>query len=183
MVWPQGPLPARWAAMRVLVDRRLSTLAAREALELLVERGELSATETPLATELVMGVLRHRLTLVRVVGQMTSNGWPRVDPLLRPILLIGGYQLIWLDGRKGPVSSLLLDELIPLSRYGLGLLGIDAPDRDHYLGIVKARVNNACTGANWQRAYVARHGNDMQGLTEAYYQRQQSGLPVHEWDS
>jgi gamma-glutamyl:cysteine ligase YbdK (ATP-grasp superfamily) len=92
-------------------------------------------------------------------------------------------QLIWLDGRKGPVSSLLLDELIPLSRYGLGLLGIDAPDRDHYLGIVKARLNNACTGANWQRAYVARHGDDMQGLTEAYYQRQQSGLPVHEWDS
>jgi gamma-glutamyl:cysteine ligase YbdK (ATP-grasp superfamily) len=92
-------------------------------------------------------------------------------------------QLTWLDGRKRPVSSLLLDQLIPLARYGLGLLDIDAGDRDLYLGIVKARLHNGCTGANWQRAYVARHGSDMQALTEAYYQRQQSGLPVHDWDA
>ncbi len=90
-------------------------------------------------------------------------------------------QLTWLDGRKRPAGSLLLDQLIPLARYGLGLLDIDAGDRDLYLGIVKTRLRNACTGANWQRAYVARHGRDMQALTEAYYRRQQSGLPVHEW--
>ena len=98
VVWPAGPLPARWAAFRILSDRRLSTLAAREALDLLVGRGDLSATETPLATELVMGVLRHRLTLVHVLGQMTSTGWTHVDRPLRQLLLIGGYQLIWLDG-------------------------------------------------------------------------------------
>jgi hypothetical protein len=92
-------------------------------------------------------------------------------------------QLTWLDGRKRPVSSLLLDQLIPLARYGLGLLEIDAADRDLYLGIVKARLRNGCTGASWQRAYVARYGSDMQALTEAYYQRQQSGLPVHDWDA
>jgi len=92
-------------------------------------------------------------------------------------------QITWLDGRKRPARSLLLDQLLPLARYGLGLLDIDPADRDLYLGIVKARLRNACTGAGWQRAYVARHGHDMQALTEAYYQRQQSGLPVHDWDA
>jgi gamma-glutamyl:cysteine ligase YbdK (ATP-grasp superfamily) len=92
-------------------------------------------------------------------------------------------QLTWLDGRKRPVCSLLLDQLIPLARCGLGLLDIDAEDRDLYLGIVTARLRNGCTGANWQRAYVARHGSDMQALTEAYYERQQSGLPVHDWEA
>lgn len=92
-------------------------------------------------------------------------------------------QIIWLDGRKLPVQTLLLDQLVPLARYGLGLLEIDQQDRDFYLGIVKERIRNACTGANWQRAYVARHACDMQALTEAYYERQQSGTPVHEWGS
>jgi gamma-glutamyl:cysteine ligase YbdK (ATP-grasp superfamily) len=92
-------------------------------------------------------------------------------------------QITWLDGRKLPVQTLLLDQLIPLARYGLGLLEIDEQDRDLYLGIVKDRIRNACTGANWQRAYVARHACDMQTLTEAYYERQQSRAPVHEWGS
>jgi hypothetical protein len=90
-------------------------------------------------------------------------------------------QIIWLDGRKLSVQTLLLDQLIPLARYGLGLLDIDPGDRDLYLGIVKARVRNACTGSAWQRAWVARYGNDMQALTQAYYERQQSGEPVHDW--
>ena len=90
-------------------------------------------------------------------------------------------QITWLDGRKLSVQTLLLDQLIPLARYGLGLLDIDPGDRDRYLGIVKARVRNACTGSAWQRAWVARHGDDMQALTQAYYERQQSGEPVHDW--
>ena len=45
-------------------------------------------------------------------------------------------------GRKVPVQGLLLDELIPLARYGLGLLEIEAGDRDRYLDIVRQRVRN-----------------------------------------
>ena len=90
--------------------------------------------------------------------------------------------ITWLDGRKLPMQTLLLDQLIPLARYGLGLLDIDSNDRDFYLGIVKSRIGNACTGANWLRAWVTRHSGDMQALTEAYYQRQQSGVPVHDWE-
>jgi len=78
---------------------------------------------------------------------------------------------------------LLLDQLIPLAGHGLELLEIAAEDRERYLGIVRDRVYNACTGSNWQRAYLARHHCDMQALTEAYYERQQAGAPVHDWDS
>jgi hypothetical protein len=92
-------------------------------------------------------------------------------------------QITWLDGRRMPVQTLLLDRLVPLARFGLGLLDIDAQERDFYLDIVKQRIRNACSGCNWQRAWVARHGGDMQALTEAYYERQQSGEPVHNWNS
>jgi gamma-glutamyl:cysteine ligase YbdK (ATP-grasp superfamily) len=92
-------------------------------------------------------------------------------------------QLTWLEGRKLPVQALLLDQLIPLAGHGLELLEIAAEDRERYLGIVRERVYNACTGSNWQCAYVARHHCDMQALTEAYYERQQAGAPVHDWDS
>ncbi|MGD8842421.1 MAG: glutamate--cysteine ligase [Gammaproteobacteria bacterium] len=91
-------------------------------------------------------------------------------------------QITWLDGRKSPVQALLLERLLPRAREGLELLGIDAGDCDRYLGIVEERIVNGCTGCNWQRAWVTRHGADMQRLTEAYYRRQQSGEPVHHWD-
>lgn len=91
-------------------------------------------------------------------------------------------QVTWLDGRRLPIQSLLLDQLIPLASFGLGLLDIEAQERDVYLDIVKQRIRNACTGCNWQRAWVARHGRDMQALTEAYYERQQGGEPVHNWN-
>jgi len=89
--------------------------------------------------------------------------------------------IVWLDGHKLPVQTLLLDHLVGLARYGLGLLEIDPQDRDHYMETIRERVHNACTGAAWQRAFTARHGRDMPALTQAYYENQQSGLPVHEW--
>jgi hypothetical protein len=80
------------------------------------------------------------------------------------------------------LRALLLSELLPLARQGLAALEIDAADSDHYLGIIEARARRAATGADWQRAWVARHGPDMVALTEAYVRRQQEGRPVHEWD-
>jgi gamma-glutamyl:cysteine ligase YbdK (ATP-grasp superfamily) len=91
-------------------------------------------------------------------------------------------QLVWLDGRKFRAQTLLLDQLVPLSRHGLTLLGIDAGDRDRYLQIISHRVRNACTGSSWQRAWRVRRGADLQALTEAYYARQAGGVPVHDWD-
>lgn len=89
--------------------------------------------------------------------------------------------ITWLDGNKRPLQSLLVDALLPLASHGLDLLEIDSKDRDRYLGIVRQRIVNGCTGSRWQRAWVARHGSDMRLLTEAIYERQQGGEPVHDW--
>ncbi|MCF6212244.1 MAG: glutamate-cysteine ligase family protein [Gammaproteobacteria bacterium] len=91
-------------------------------------------------------------------------------------------QVTWLDGNKQPVQLLLLKTLLPLATRGLEALGIEHNEAKHYLGIIESRVKNACNGAAWQRAYVARHGPDMQALLAAYLERQHSGVPVHEWD-
>jgi gamma-glutamyl:cysteine ligase YbdK (ATP-grasp superfamily) len=88
----------------------------------------------------------------------------------------------WVDSHRGPLRTLLLDELLPLARRGLASLEIDAADSAYYLGIIEARARRAATGADWQRAWVDRHRADMAALTEAYARRQQQGAPVHEWD-
>ena len=89
--------------------------------------------------------------------------------------------LAWTDGRKHSLHHLVLNILLPLAYKGLDNLSIDEPDASHYLGIIEARVKNACNGTAWQRAYVAKHGPDMQALIKAYVERQNSGEPVHEW--
>lgn len=90
--------------------------------------------------------------------------------------------MVWLDGQKHQVQWLLLKKLIPLAYTGLDKLGISHSDASRYLGIIESRVNNACNGAAWQRAFVAKHGNDMKSLLAAYMERQQTNAPVHEWD-
>lgn len=90
--------------------------------------------------------------------------------------------LLWLDGQKHPARTLLLKHILPLAHQGLATLNIEQQEADHYLGIIEARVQNGRNGAAWQRAYVAQHGADMKALLAAYLQRQQSGVPVHEWE-
>ncbi|MFN2309938.1 MAG: glutamate-cysteine ligase family protein [Gammaproteobacteria bacterium] len=87
----------------------------------------------------------------------------------------------WLNGRHGEVRPLILDELLPMAQRGLEQLELDRADIARFLGVIRGRAEHACTGAAWQRAYVARHGPDWAGLTLAYRERQASGLPVHEW--
>ena len=87
----------------------------------------------------------------------------------------------WLAGARGGIQTLCAEQLLPLARRGLEALHIDPSEIDHWLGIIAARLANGQSGAAWQRAWVARHGSDMAGLTTAYLERQQGGKPVHEW--
>lgn len=91
-------------------------------------------------------------------------------------------EVVWLDGRRVSVRNLILGELLPMARRGLEMLAIDGNDAQEYLGIIEDRVLRGCNGATWQRAYVDRHGPDMQALTAAYAECQHRGRPVHEWD-
>lgn len=90
-------------------------------------------------------------------------------------------QIHWLHDRHGRLQTLILRDLLPMAEHGLEQLDIDRADAQRFLGVIRGRVENACTGAAWQRAYVARHGPDWPALTLAYRERQASGAPVHEW--
>ncbi|MGI8739948.1 MAG: glutamate--cysteine ligase [Gammaproteobacteria bacterium] len=90
-------------------------------------------------------------------------------------------RLVWLDGVRGNARNLLLQQLIPRARRALLAMALTVEDCDFYLGVVRQRVENNQNGANWQRAFVARHGRDMRALTAAYAEHQLSGAPVHTW--
>lgn len=90
-------------------------------------------------------------------------------------------EITWINGEVIPIQKLLLEELIPTARQGLKKLGTEQEDIEHFLGIIEHRVTNMQNGAAWQRAYVARYGDNMHALTAAYMIHQKSGIPVHEW--
>ena len=89
----------------------------------------------------------------------------------------------WLQGERSSVQHLLLDHLVPLARQGLEQLEIDRYDINRYLGIIEARARTGQTGTRWQRAYVERHDGDLAAMTHAYYEHQEKGVPVHEWET
>ncbi len=93
-----------------------------------------------------------------------------------------GAEVIWLDQHPYRLGDLLQQELLPLAYEGLTGLDLALEDIQYYLGIIAARLQTGQTGAVWQRAYVAKHGKDMQQLTRAYLHHQQSDQPVHTWN-
>jgi hypothetical protein len=90
--------------------------------------------------------------------------------------------LVWLDGSRRPVSTLLGEELIPMAREGLRQLDIDPEDSEPLLEIVRQRAASRRNGAWWQREWLRRHPGDFVGLTARYVEHQRQGNPVHEWE-
>jgi hypothetical protein len=90
-------------------------------------------------------------------------------------------ELFWPDWPHISATELIQKVLLPRARAGLTLLGVTAQEIDLWLGVIEGRLARRQTGASWQRAWVARNGPDMQGLTQAYLEHQQSGQPVHAW--
>lgn len=88
----------------------------------------------------------------------------------------------WLYGKETNIRNLLMTQLIPLARIGLEKLNIDTNDIEMLIGIIEERVGLNRNGTAWQRAFVRRHGRDMQTLTVAYREYQRTGKPVHEWE-
>jgi len=90
-------------------------------------------------------------------------------------------QLHWFENKTYPATELLLNVLLPMAQEGLHQLGVASSDIHEYLGIIQRRLETGSNGAVWQRAFVNKHGRDMQALTAAYFQHQNSDAPVHEW--
>ncbi|HEY8561111.1 MAG TPA: CBS domain-containing protein [Pyrinomonadaceae bacterium] len=96
-------------------------------------------------------------------------------------------QIAWLDGKNYPAQKLILEELLPRARRGLGTAQIDRADIDRYLGILEARVRQEKTGASWMLESLAAMDKDakanvrLRTLTAAMVKNQETGAPLHEW--
>ena len=92
-----------------------------------------------------------------------------------------GSEILW-EGKSRPVRKLILELLLPMAEEGLRQLEIDSADSEKYLGIIRERVQSGQNGAAWQLAYVKRYGEDMQRLAQAYWEHQQTGKAIHQWE-
>lgn len=87
----------------------------------------------------------------------------------------------WYEGKSLLVRELILTHLLPVAFDGLANLGLDDASINTWLGIIRERAGTGQNGAHWQRAWVARHGHDMNRLVNRYYELQQQEEPVHTW--
>ncbi|QQS46460.1 MAG: CBS domain-containing protein [Acidobacteriota bacterium] len=95
-------------------------------------------------------------------------------------------QMAWVDGHFGPVSTLILDHLLPLARQGLESRGVE--DTDRYLGVLRERVERRQSGSIWSlNSIAAMDGGktreaQSRALVECMLENQRVGRPVHEWE-
>ncbi|PYS98295.1 MAG: hypothetical protein DMF63_16715 [Acidobacteria bacterium] len=97
-------------------------------------------------------------------------------------------QITWIDGTCRPVSTLILEELLPLARTGLEEAKVDAADIDRLLGVIESRVSTGKSGAKWMLESLAnmdplaKQNVRMRSLTAAMKANQTSRKPLHEWN-
>ena len=96
-------------------------------------------------------------------------------------------RLCW-RGVDHPIDRLTREVLLPAAAAGLDAWGVDAHDRDRYLGVIEARVRCGRTGAAWQTdsvRYLEEHGLEriaaLHEMTRRYVEHAHTGAPVHEW--
>jgi CBS domain-containing protein len=101
-----------------------------------------------------------------------------------------GATFTWLNGERRSATQLILEKLIPLAHQGLEAAGIEAADRDHYLGIMEARVAHGQNGAEWQVASLMKMREEspsstraerLAALVGAMIEHQDTNAPVHTW--
>jgi len=87
----------RGVALRVLSEAHQVRAFGADLLDRTLATGDLDAREAALARELVLGVVRHRLTLDRLIDRHLHGKPSNLDPRLREILRLGLYQCLWLE--------------------------------------------------------------------------------------
>jgi CBS domain-containing protein/gamma-glutamyl:cysteine ligase YbdK (ATP-grasp superfamily) len=96
-------------------------------------------------------------------------------------------QILWIDGKSRRAGRLILEELLPRARTGLGVAGIDAADIDRLLGILEKRASLEKTGSQWMLDSLANMDKRakanvrMRSLTAAMKANQEASLPLHQW--
>src|SRR2546430_2105299 len=89
------PSPARLSAFEIL--QRVEEGSAFASVLLATRAEELQPHDRGLCRELVMGVLRHRLWLDRLIAHYANRDQERLDVAVRIALRLGLYQLRFLS--------------------------------------------------------------------------------------
>jgi len=118
--------------------------------------------DTPPETQLEFSMARDNFYTAAQHGLRDKINWPGCD--------------------RCNIRHLILHRLLDQAEAGLNALALNKKDIEYYLGIIQSRAEHHQTGSDWQRAFIEKHGADMQRLTQTYYQNQQQGDPVHCWD-
>ncbi|MBZ0265451.1 CBS domain-containing protein [bacterium] len=99
-----------------------------------------------------------------------------------------GAQFTWLHGKRRTAQELILKELLPLAREGLITSRVDSSDIDKYLGVIEERVEKEATGSQWTLSSLNNlrlqgpRGEQLNAITAAMINRQNTGEPVHKWE-
>jgi len=112
---------ARQRAAKVLVACYDGEHRGLDLLDAMQQEEPLSAADAGLAAELVMGVLRHRITCEHIAAHFYRGRWEGLRPSLRVILALGVYQLCWLERIPDHAA---VDQAVRMARtHGRGAMG------------------------------------------------------------
>ncbi len=90
------PITARHLALDVLTQVEEQQAYASLLLDARLQKTRLSQQNRGLVTELTYGILRWQGRLDYLLAAVTDRPWDRVDPMLRRLLRLGAYQLLFL---------------------------------------------------------------------------------------
>ena len=124
---------------------------------------------TPLRRELVLGVLRHYFDLAPLITSMLTRSLRKKDSSLMALLLVGAYQLIYLDKPDHAVVDTTVDACIGLKRpWAKGLINgvLRNVEREHRAG--KMAIDQSFGHPDWlEQKLRTQYGNDAQALLQA----------------
>lgn len=90
-------MTARSAAVRALLTIQEQGGYSNIVLDELLTSAELPASDRALASRLLYGVTERRLTLDYLLNQTSSTPVKMMDPVIREILRVGAYQLVYMN--------------------------------------------------------------------------------------
>ena len=96
-------------------------------------------------------------------------------------------QLRWVDHKTYPTHDLILTVLLPLARRGLESRQVDEADISRLLGVIRERVTQEKTGAQWmlssavEMRRTANVSETLSALVSCSIHNQETGAPLHEW--
>ena len=112
-------------------------------------------------------------TRIDSLSYMQAFGLEDVHTMIRGTLRYPG----WCVSLKAIADLGLLDD----AEQGLCAAGVSVREARRWLDVIRGRAQQGMSGADWQVAWVGRHGRDFAALVDAYVAHQAHDLPVHEW--